>query len=90
MSKAVIILSKGQAIAVAAVHGEKAPHKPNQRLELGGAKLWHMPKNFRAKRGHGKGKTFRLSAEHADTLRPYLKVASETGRTAILSYENDD
>ena len=88
-AKAVIMLSKGQAAAVAALHDARAPQKPNQRVKLGIAQLWYMPTSFRKKSGIGRGKSFRVSADSADALRPMLTAASKSGRTAIMSYVNE-
>ena len=89
-AKAVIFLSKSQACAIAKLHGTEAPEKPNQRVEMGEAKLWYMPKSSRKKSGAGRGKCFRISAENAGTLRPLLGVAMDSGRNAVLEYKVDD
>jgi hypothetical protein len=91
MSKAVMFLSKGQAAAVCAIHGENAPKKANQRVQLGEAKLWNMPKAFRRPTGRvGAGKVFRLSADSEIALRPYLSTVGEHGKEAVVSYIEDD
>jgi len=84
--KATILLSKKQAQAIAEALGEKAPEKPNQRIKVGEIVLWHMPVFFRKKSGCDKGKCFNLNSENANDLRPFLKVADENGRRAVLSY----
>jgi len=88
MRNATMTLSMAQAKAVAAAAGVEFPKKNNSFVKIGETvTLKRLPLPFRKQKRHAQA--YRLTSPHHNDLTPFLKVADENGRSAVITYYED-